>query len=216
MFNKFLKSTILSLVTIVLSSLNTSCFFPPKVYDCNYTEMVYVENTTSQDLIYGVKVALTYGYPPQVFPYSNENNALYDFEDEYVVGSITCTQRNMGIAIEAHSDVKHFFNITKNDEISWGTYPYYDRPYYCLDRTHIENIYREQKVYNLRDTSSYAIKKCPYDSEFFIQPEPPINGHMTMGRSLCLVITDSLVGLMQKDYTMLERFADYYALQAKK
>lgn len=64
-------------------------------------------------------------------------------------------------------------------------------------------------IYNLTDTTSIDFLCSPYDNPWFetswgMRDLTYINRHQ-------LTVTDSLVGLMRKDYSMLERFADYYS-----
>ena len=87
-----------------------------------------------------------------------------------------------------------------------------------------ENSYwGEVAIYNLRDTTAFSFTEyeegMPFVSHVWrpdsIQPDPQINLRADYRNEFSITITDSNLSAMQKDYSMLEKFPQYYGGQGK-
>ena len=173
----------------------------PKIFDCNYTEMIYVENKTDTDVIYEITFVPIWGVDVS----ANDDSLLY----YYVVfdDGQNYPDTVIGINAAAQNGMQYFLSVNDGTRDNWGSF---DR---CNSWNHFDHEYRQHIVYNLKDTSSYIIEDPPYNSDFFTRPYPQENGDLSQINSFCLIISDSLLGLMDKDTSMLTTFADYYSQQ---
>ena len=178
----------------------------PKEYACNYTEKIYVENNTDREIIYEITFNPTWSLrfstnDDSLLYYNGDTNIwdspYYDIEAPYVI-------RTFGIVAVAQNGMQFFISIN-GDQKNWGEY---DK---CNSWNHFDASYRQHIIYNMNDTCSYEIDDIPYNCNLFTRPYPQENGVLTQVNSFCLVITDSILDLMQKDTSMLTKFADYYS-----
>ena len=69
------------------------------------------------------------------------------------------------------------------------------------------HAYDDIIIYNFEDTTSYMLQGAPYHSEWmtfeWVDDGNSVN-------QIELIITDSLMSLLEKDYSMIEKYSDYY------
>ena len=189
--NTIMKKTIL----ILLLSVSASCFLACDTpFSCYNHDLYSITNNTDKDVALMVIIDGCINDSPD---FTIEDTVLY-----LAGNGNTYTYKSFTIISHPGESIDTAIYIMMGEEDCDGK----DRPHY-LYYTYGNGA----RVYNLTDTTSIELLYQPYENPWFdfvwynYCPKYVNHYHLTM--------TNDKLSEMQKDYSMLTRFADYYSQQ---